>query len=440
MVDIAPFNGIMYTGLKDHGGQLVAPPYDVLSEEEQSFCLNLHPHNIVHLDWNMNQPGEAEKYAWHRRSGEMMRKWLEEGILQRLDQPAFFQVETSCRNPALGEPIVRRGLVCLMRLVEFHQEAEVRPHEKTFSSHKEERLGLMKATHSNLSPIFGFFPDEGREAWSLMREMTDQRDPEYDFTDYRQYRHRIWLEQDQENIGRLQSILKERKVYIADGHHRYETALNYRNYLREKGESAPGADYIMIYLCPISDPGLVIMPTHRLLNRPLPHPDDFLNSLSPYFKISGKSFTDKNEPAMRDRFKTKLKKERDNIGLFLAGRRTYYILKVLGKVGEELADEPPELAALSTVILNGVIFKKVLGLSESELDNPEVISFSASQDQTLDLVGKERYTAAFVLNPGTVEDVLRVSESGLTMPRKSTFFYPKVTTGLMLNLIDEFKP
>ncbi|MCL2029268.1 MAG: DUF1015 domain-containing protein [Deltaproteobacteria bacterium] len=429
----------MYAGLRDRGGSLVAPPYDVLSQEEQRRCLDLDPHNIVHLDYNLCLPEDQDKYAWHQRSGEMLKNWLAEGILNRLEEPAFFQVETRCRNPFRGGSIVRRGLVCLMRLVDFDGESEVKPHEKTFSSHKEERFSLMKATHANLSPVFGFFPDEDGAAYSLMEEISEQKTPEADFTDYRRYRHRIWVERSQEGMARFKDILKDRKVYIADGHHRYETSLNYRNYLKEKGEPAPGADYLMIYLCPMSDPGLVILPTHRLFNRPLPHPDDLLNKLSAYFKISGKLFSDKTEPLMLDRFVSKLKKQRGNIGLFMGGRQAWYVLKPLEKVGEELAaqGEPPELAVLDTVILNGIIFRKTLGLSEKDLDDPEIISYVSNLNQTIDLVKNKKRQAAFILNSDTVEDVIRVSEKGLTMPRKSTFFYPKVTTGLTLNLIDD---
>ncbi|MDR2725772.1 MAG: DUF1015 domain-containing protein [Candidatus Adiutrix sp.] len=443
MVEIAPFNGIMFSRaeLEDHGGQLVAPPYDVLNPEEQRNCLNLHPHNILHLDFNVNEADEKDKFAWHRRSAEILKKWLEEGVLERLERPAIFQVETSCRNPVKGGSIVRRGFVCLMRLVDIDHHSEVRPHEKTFSSHKEERLNLMKATHANLSQVFGFFPDEDRRAWSLIRETTEMREPAADLTDYRKFRHRIWLEQDQGNIDRFKSLMKDRKVYIADGHHRYETALNYRDHLKGKGEFSPGADYVMIYLCPMSDPGLVILPTHRLFNGTLPHPDDFLNSLSHFFKISGKAFTDKTEPVIRDRFLTKLKKQRDNIGLYLAGRQTYYILKTLDKVLEELEGqgEPPELAVLDTVRLSGIILKKTLNLTEKNLDDPHVIAYVSNLGQALDLVKEKKHKAAFILNPSTVEDVIRVSEKGLTMPRKSTFFYPKVTTGLMFNLIDDFR-
>ena len=440
MVEIAPFKGIMFNKeeILSHGGRLVAPPYDVLNPEEQRRCLNLNPHNILHLDYNLPLPEDRDKFAWHERSRVLLNKWLEEGVLKRLAEPAIFHMETTCPNPVKGGLIVRHGFVCLMKLVSLEEESEVRPHEKTFSSHKEERLSLMKATHANLSHIFGFFPDEDRRVLNLMREASRQVKPEMDFNDYRGYRHRVWLDQDQETINHLVSALKERRVYLADGHHRYETALNYRDHLRETGVFSPGADYVTMYLCPMSDPGLVLLPTHRLVNGKISHPDDLLNRLSQYFKISGKAFADKNEPQIRERFLAKLKKQRDNIGLFMAGRQAYYVLRPREAVEAELAaqGEPPVLANLDTVILSGIVFKNILGLTEADLDNPEIITYVSNLNLTLDKVRKNEKRAAFILNPGTLEDVIRVSENGLTMPRKSTFFFPKVTTGLMFNIID----
>ena len=440
MVEITPFRGIMYSAAEweDHGGLLVAPPYDVLTEEERRNCLNLHPHNVLHLDYDLARAEDGDKFAWHERAAVQLRQWLAEGILRRLDEPAIFQVETVCQNPLRGASFTRHGFICLMKLVDLDQLSEVKRHEKTFSSHKEERLSLMKATHANLSQVFGFFPDEDRRALGLMREATESRPPELDFTDYRGYKHRVWINRSQESHSQLADVLKNRKVYIADGHHRYETALTYRDYLKAQGEFSPGADYVMIYLCPMSDPGLIILPTHRLLNGRTPHPDDLLNRLSPYFKISGKTFMDQNEPLMRDRFLIKLKKQKGNIGLYLAGRRTYYVLKILPAALAELAaqGEPAELAALDTVILSGIIFKKALGLTEEDLDNPEIVSYVSNLSQTLAKIRGQEQKAAFILNPSTVEDVLKVAEKNLTMPRKSTFFYPKVTTGLVMNIID----
>ncbi len=441
MVEIAPFRGLLYNSseIKDHGGLLVAPPYDVLNKQEQEACLNLHAHNILHLDFGLEYENE-DKYAWHQRSGELMKQWLAEGVLERLDKPAIFHVETTCRNPLKGGSITRHGFVCLMRLEEFSEKSQVRPHEKTFSSHKEERLSLMKHTGANLSQVFGFFPDEDRSALKLMGAAARAKEPDMDIVDYRGFQHRVWINDDEESNQDLVSALSVRKIYIADGHHRYETALNYRRHLKDTmGDKAPaGADYVMIYLCPMSDPGLVILPTHRLLNQNKFSKDEMLQRLSSFFKISGKCFNDETEETIRDRFLWKMKKQQNCLGLYLAGRPTYYTLKLTdaGRSEAALSEEPRELAALDTVVLSNLIFKGALGLTEEDLDNPDIISYVSNLGKTLEMIKENRHDAAFLLNPATVEDILKVTEKGYTMPRKSTFFYPKVTTGLVMNLID----
>ncbi len=441
MVEIAPFRGLIYnrSEVKDHGGLLVAPPYDVLNEKEQADCLNLSPHNILHLDLGPREEGD-DKYDWHKRSAELLERWIKEGVLERLSKPAIFHIETVCRNPLKGGDITRRGFVCLMKLSEFSPDSPVRPHEKTFSSHKEERLSLMKNTGANLSQVFGFFPDEDRSALKLMGEAARSQEPDMDITDYRGFRHRMWIDESEASNRALVEALSVRKVYIADGHHRYETALNYRRHLREVlGEKAPaGADYVMMYLCPMSDPGLVIFPTHRLLNQNRFSKDEMLQRLSQFFKISGKCFTDETEPVIRDRFLWKMKKQENCLGLYMAGRQTYYTLKLTdaGRREAHLGAEPAELAALDTVVLSSLVFKAALGLTEEDLDNPDVISYVSNLGTALKMIREEEHGAAFILNPSTVEDILRVTEKGLVMPRKSTFFYPKVTTGLVINPID----
>ena len=441
MVEIAPFRGLLYnrSEMKDHGGLLVAPPYDVLNKQEQEDCLKLHPHNILHLDLGPEDEND-QKYAWHQRSAELMKKWQSEGVLERLEKPAVFHVETTCRNPLKGGSITRHGFVCLMKLEEFSETSQVRPHEKTFSSHKEERLSLMKHTGANLSQVFGFFPDEDRSALKLMTAAARAKEPDMDIVDYRGFQHRMWINEDEESNQALVSALSVRKVYIADGHHRYETALNYRRHLKETlGDKAPaGADYLMMYLCPMSDPGLVILPTHRLLNQNTFTKDEMLQRLSSFFKISGKCFNDETEAVIRDRFLWKMKKQNNCLGLYMAGRSTYYTLKLTdaGRASAALGAEPRELAALDTVVLSNLIFKEALGLTEGDLDNPDVISYVSNLGRALEMVKEEECDAAFLLNPATVEDILKVTEKRYIMPRKSTFFYPKVTTGLVMNLID----
>lgn len=441
MVKIAPFRGVIYNNdeIKDHGGLLVAPPYDVLSEQQRQNCLNLHPHNILNIDYGPVLPDDDQKYSWHKRSGELLKKWLDEGVLTRLDKPAIFHVETHCKNPQKDGIIVRNGIVCLMKLEEFSPASQVRPHEKTFSSHKEERLGLMKATGANISQVFGFFPDENRLAIEKMTSVTNNNDPDFNFTDYRGFGHKMWINQNEQSIDEIKNILNDVRVYIADGHHRYETALNYCRWLKEtKGNAPASAEYVMIYLCPMSDPGLVIYPTHRLLNQKDIHPDEMLNKLSHFFKISGKTFDSDNEEIIRSRFLSKLKKQKNSFGLYFANRKTYYVIKLLESAKQEAAllSEPKELAALDTVVLNNIVFKEALGLTEENMDNPDIISYVSNLKSAIQMIDDKECSVAFILNPSTVEDILRVTEKGFIMSRKSTFFYPKVTTGLVMNIID----
>lgn len=442
LVEIAPFRGVMFNSseIQKYGGLLVAPPYDVLNDQEQKACLDLSPHNILHIDFGPRHQDDPDQYSWHQRSADLLKKWLDEGVLKRLDKPAIFHIETTCRNPLKNGIIVRHGFICLMKLEEFSDESHVRPHEKTFSSHKEERLSLMKHTSANMSQVFGFFPDEDRRALKTMSTFCQSKAPDVDIKDENGFIHKVWVNQDLEIIDQLKNILMNRKVYIADGHHRYETALNYRRWRKDKdGPAAPASvDYLMMYLCPMSDPGLVILPTHRILNSGIVNPDDIINRLSKYFKVSGKSFTPETEPIIRERFISKLKKQKNSIGLYMAGRSAYYVLKLLESTKEEMAliKEPKELAALDTVILSQVIFKEALGLTEKDMDNPDMISYISDLKPALKAVESGHNNAAFILNPTTVEDILRVTEKGLVMPRKSTFFYPKVTTGLVINLID----
>jgi uncharacterized protein (DUF1015 family) len=441
LVEIAPFRGLIYNReeIEKSGGLLVAPPYDVLSQAEQTVCLDQHPHNILHLDYGRRYPDDEHKFSWHQRSGQLLQQWLADGVLTRLDKPAIFHVETTCQNPQKeGEYIARHGFICLMRLEEFSLNSSVRPHEKTFSTHKEERLSLMKNTGANISQVFGFFPDENRRAIEQMAAVTRNQKPDMDFTDYRSYGHRLWVSQDEAVNSSLAETLKDRRVYIADGHHRYETALNYRKWRIDQGQAPESANWVLIYLCPMSDPGLVIFPTHRLLNSDEQSQDEMINRLSRYFKISGKTFTEENEEIMRSRFLSKLKKQKNSLGLYLVGRNVYYVLRLLESTLENqaLLKEPKELAALDTVILSNIVFMEALGLTEKNLDDPDIVSYISDLNQAIEMINKKEKSAAFILNPTSVEDILRVTEKGLTMPRKSTFFYPKVTTGLVLNLID----
>ncbi|MDR1081049.1 MAG: DUF1015 domain-containing protein [Deltaproteobacteria bacterium] len=450
MVSIAPFRGYVYSEdeMRGSGGALVAPPYDVLSMAERELYYEGHPHNFLHVDLGRTLPGDPDEMAWHARSAETLAGWFRDGVLVRSPKPAVYVMETEFTHPLTGKRQIRRGFVCLMRLEEPGRDARIRLHEQTFSFHKQERLDLMEKTRSQLSPIFGFFPDAEKALSNVLASLAG-RAPDMALRDTSGQVHKVVVTDDPETVEIFRSRLSGLTVYIADGHHRYMTALNYRDRnrarLAREGQAPPpdsALDWVMTYLCPMSDPGLCVLPTHRILRSwPLTN-EEILARLAPIAETRVFSFADGGRRAACDALSEKLheddRKGLTVFGLFLNGADCCCFIKIREKVKEALADKAPERSSLSLLdvsVLTEVVLTEALGLTEELMDDPGRISYISDSASAFRLVeAGER--AAFILNPTSLAEILKVTESGYVMPRKATYFYPKVTNGLVINLID----
>jgi uncharacterized protein (DUF1015 family) len=450
MVKIAPFRGVVYGAdeLERDGGLLLSPPYDVLSPARRDEYLDSHPHNFLHLDLGRVRPDDPSPMAWHARSAELMGQWLSQGVLVRRDKPSILLMDTEWSHPVTGRRMTRHGLVCLMRLEEVAKSSKVRLHEKTFSFHKEERLDLMTLTRAHLSPVFGFFPDPDA---SMLRSMYDlaRNYPDIQVAEPGGLSHQAFFIQDGDSLESLAAKLAPITVYIADGHHRYETALKFRERILAEvalnsQRPAPNSaiDYVLIYLCPMSDPGLCVLPTHRVLSCLSLTDEEILKSLERFCEIKSFAFNGGDLQAKADLAK-KLQEDRKKgltvFGMFLKGWRRYHFIKVKEKVKESIALAGPEEADLNSLdvsILTNLILKKALGLTEADLDNPDCISYVYTIEQATEAVNQSDHRAAFILNPTGLDEILKITEGGRLMPRKSTYFYPKVSNGLVFNLVD----
>ncbi|MDR1035918.1 MAG: DUF1015 domain-containing protein [Deltaproteobacteria bacterium] len=450
MVAIAPFRGFVYSEdeMRGSGGLLVAPPYDVLSLAEREAYYDGHPHNFLHVDLGRTLPDDPGEMAWHARSAAVLEGWFRDGVLVRSPRPAIYVMETEFTHPLTSRRQIRRGFVCLMRIENPGRDARIRLHEQTFSFHKLERLDLMEKTRSQLSPIFGFFPD-AEKAFSNALSSLAGRAPDMALRDTSGQVHKVVVVDDPETVEIFRSRLAERTVYIADGHHRYMTALNYRDRTRERlasGGHSPGpdsaVDWVMSYLCPMSDPGLCVLPTHRILRSWDLSNDEILDRLAPVAETRVFSFADGGRRAACDSLAEKLhedcRKGLTVFGLYLNGADCCCFVKIKEKVKEAVAEKAPERSSLSLLdvsILTDVVLIDALGLTEELMDDPGRISYISDASSAFRLVeGGER--AAFILNPTSLAEILKVTESGYVMPRKATYFYPKVTNGLVINLID----
>ncbi|MFH1090899.1 MAG: DUF1015 family protein, partial [Pseudomonadota bacterium] len=260
--------------------------------------------------------------------------------------------------------------------------------------------------------------------------------------------HRLWTVYDPGVIKALAEYMQERTVYIADGHHRYETALNYRRLKAEQGlKITPGSplNYLMVYMCGITDPGLTILPAHRLISRTLNNNKNELEeALKKFFEIKTFSFNMVEERSAREAFLRQLKEEGRNgnvVGLYTKLGKTYYLLKKRPAIpaGTALDAWPGVLRRMDTVVLNSLVFQEALGMTEENFDDTSRIAYSSVADTAINCVNEGRAELTAILNPTRMEQVQAAAEAGLVMPRKSTYFYPKETTGLVFNFVNPFE-
>ncbi|MFH1137986.1 MAG: DUF1015 domain-containing protein [Pseudomonadota bacterium] len=449
MAEIAPLRGILYDEEKTGGmTNVVAPPYDVVSPDEQAEYHASHPQNVLHIDLGARAPEDVHPYDWHVRAAYKFNNWLAEGYLVRHDKPAVYYNETDFTDPATGQRRTRHGFVCLLRLEEFGADAKIRPHERTFSEHKAERLHHMELVQAHLSQVFSVFPDEELKSIRVLRSARTGS-PRYDFTDAKGQGHRLWTISNPDALKSLVEIMREKTVYIADGHHRYETGLNYRRLKAREGvQIGPNSplNYLLVYLCPVTDPGLAILPAHRLIKRNLNMSREELETAArKYFDVQTFSFNSVDETSAREAFIRQLHqagRTGNALGLFTRLGSTYYLLKkkaLAGNNGTALSTWPQLLRELDTVVLTSLVFQDILGMTDEDLDDASRIAYSSVIDDALEMVHAGQAELAAILNPTKMDQVQNVAEAGLVMPRKSTFFFPKVTSGLVFNFLNPFE-
>ena len=438
MVEIVPFRGILYNPEKIIDfSDVIAPPYDVISPQEQEQLHQRHPNNIIRLILGKTRETDNDKDNRYTRAANFLKTWMDSKILIRDAIPAFylssvdFQIET--------QHITRFGLVALVRLEPF-EKGLILPHEKTFSKVKSERLILRKACHANFSPVFSLYSDHDN-ILSTLKQAVTTRSPDMEMYDINGFFQRLWKITDPAIHQTISESMASKTIFIADGHHRYETALNYQEWISTNtpnfSENHP-ANFIMMSLSSMEDPGLVILPAHRILREvDIEILNTFERRVEPYFDITTFDFKPHEMDSVRERFISQLhsNKEQNCIGVFMKNRDSFSLLKLKPGIMERLfRNEIPEaLRYLDVTVLTRLIFMDILGFDQKRLDNEKLISYSSKEKEAIEIVRSENYDITFILNPTKIEQVQEVAQKGLIMPRKSTYFYPKVISGHVLN-------
>ncbi len=427
MAQIKVFKGLRFDTEKAGDiKSLCCPPYDIISEEQRLGYLSTNENNIIRLEL----PKEGENpYA---TAAEVLKTWEENGVLIREDKPALYVYEEEFT--AYGKRNSIKGLICRLKVEEF-SKGVVLPHEFTLSKAKEDRLNLMKATNCNFSQIYGLYMDEEHTSLATIDALSEGA-PQMEFTDEDNITHRMWIVTDETAIEKLTSDFEDRKIYIADGHHRYETALNYRNYCRENGISKEGdaQDYQMIFLCDMGHPGLVVFPTHRLV-RDLDNfqKDTVLEKCKAYFDIESFDSAENMEQILSD----KDAQGKKAFG-FYTGKGEWYLLTLKDiAVMDELLPELSEASRqLDVTVLHSLILENIFGIDKENMAAQINLTYTKFFEEALSAVDEGSAQCSFVLNPTKVTEIRDVASAGEKMPQKSTYFYPKMITGMVMNKLD----
>ena len=443
MAQIVPFRGMYFD--PDKVGDLskvVTPPYDVIRPDEREAFAALHPHNMVHLILPEALPGDSPLENRYTRAAALFRQWQGQGVFRRDDRPAYYYWETRFEHD--GRTYTRRGLAALVRLEPFSRGI-ILPHEQTFSKIKEDRLELFKSCQAYFSPIYSLFPDPENQILAELAKGAPA-EPLLSFTDVEGREQRVYPVTDPQTQAAVYKALKPRQLFIADGHHRYETAMAFQKWMKERYPlTFPQApfNYMLMYLANLYDPELVILMAHRLLRGPrLKHVDEgrVLTRLDWYFDITPLTPPAGQDAAAYARFiqdELAQTPEEDTVFIMVGfGLKAWRLRLKEGVRQKVLAREMhPALANLDVAVLNYLVFDKGLGLDAKAMDDQETCKYSSKVEEVIKLLAAKEVNLAFILNPTKIEQVRQVAESGLIMPRKSTYFYPKVMTGLLLNPI-----
>lgn len=433
MIRIAPFRGVFYNPKKIRDlAKVIAPPYDVISQAEQERLYKKSPYNFVRLDLSQ----EADSY---QAVAQMLADWQAQGIFERDEQPAIYFLTQRFKLKG-GEEKIRQGFIALIELQDF-AGGDIRPHEKTHDAPKEDRLKLMLACQAQLSPIFTVYAEPKQIIDRLLAVAVEGIAPMIEVEQDNGDECRLWRITDPAVIEKVRREMSTQQLLIADGHHRYEATLNYRDQTRrERGQwsGREAFNYIMAYCANMSDENVVILPTHRLV-RGYEH-KPFLQleeALQTYFYVEQHPKTPEGKVSFLKALKIAAKKHRV-IGASFKRDPRYLILRLKNKrIMQRLAkDLSAPLRELDVTTLHLLVLEHILGMPPELQERGDTIRYSQDEELVLQALEKEDYQAAFILNPPKAEEVLAIAAVGEKMPQKSTYFYPKLSSGLVINKID----
>ncbi|MFH1691945.1 MAG: DUF1015 domain-containing protein [Candidatus Omnitrophota bacterium] len=419
MAKIEPFQSVHYnTGVVEDPSKVVCPPYDIIGAAKQEEYYQRHPYNMIRLILGKELAGDKDLENQYTRAAGYMDEWSRRGVLMQDAKPAiYFYEQTFCVGK---ERKSRLGFIALMQLDEEGSDQSIYPHEHTHTAPKEDRMKLMEAVEANLSPIFTVFSDQKGMIRDVFEKEVRKTPAFFSFEDEDGIENKIWQVHQESLIEKVKAFLSEKDLFIADGHHRHEVARMFRDKKRSQHPNLfkKSYNYIMTYFTALEDPGLCVLPTHRLVKNVRFDVDIF----SSCFSIK--------ELPSKEKLVSEMEEKMSEPGVFgLYKDNKFYLLKLTDKreCNRLIQDGPKEYKNLDVVILQKVIFDSFLKIPLSQ------VQYEVDLDKGIKFVDEKACDALFVMNATKIDQIRSIALSGEVMPQKSTYFYPKLLSGLLIH-------
>lgn len=424
MADIKPFKSLLYNQEKVNLRRVIMPPYDIIKDKDVENYYKKDPHSIIRIDKGVDEEGDGERNNKYTRAADFMSEWIMDGVLVRDGEDAFYAYTQEYKLPD-GRKKEMMSFFAAVKLEDFSKKI-VLPHERTHSGPKADRLLLMRSTYSNTSPILSLYFDRGEQIHDILKNTVKKQKPFINIKNESGLRLRMWRITGKKETEKLALLFKEKQLFIADGHHRYETALNFRDEMREKlGTKKTPYDRILMCLISMENSGISILPTHRMF-KTFRDFDPESGAFREFFEVKKLKTTAELKKAMLKPSKNKV------LGIVI--KKKAYLLKLKEAEYKKILPKSghiPEYYMLSVSILHTLIFDKILGIPEKEILSS--IAYTQDINEAAGSVVKDGYKAAFLVRPSTVDEVKVISLNAEVMPQKSTYFLPKLATGFLIN-------
>ena len=432
MAEVRPLRGIRY--VKEKVGdiaQVVTPPYDVITKEAQAAYYARSPYNVIRLELGQTMVEDSTLNTVYTRAAATLAEWRLQQVLQEETAPCYYLYQQTFTHDE--QQYTRTSLIARVRLEQWDAKV-VLPHEHTLAKAKDDRLKLLRACAANLSPVMSLYDDPQGRIRRLLAAYAEQA--EVHITDEAGEEHRLHPIRDEQQIASIQDFFTERQLYIADGHHRYETALAYRQeILEQRKELHPedAANFVLMALIDVDDPGMLVLPTHRMLfGLEQPMLDTLtVAQLARYFTVQSLPATFTSEAIVQ--YMTRAGQEQPTL-VFATGKQT--LLLTLNESGKQKMQESGHSAAwngLDVAVAQHLVMEDILGLSAEDMTAGTHVRYTRDPQQALQAIESGETQAAVLLNATRVRQIRDVAQADDRMPQKSTYFYPKLITGLVIN-------